>query len=448
MNRFPFDVPGQGKKENYTIIVTTLLCIALMIAFLLAGCIKEGASGKTVIHFVTWKPNIPGVMEEIIQIFETENPAIKIRRETGPHSSTAFHDLLTQKLKNKSEDVDVFLMDVIWPPEFAAAGWALPLNDLFPPPEQEKFMSSTILANTFKDNIYGVPLFIDSGVFYYRKDLLDKYQLPVPGTWQQMVDNAEWIVHEESKTNGELYGFSGQFKQYEGLVCNMQEYILSNGGSVADAENGTSGLGDAPAVEAVRFVRENIIGKAAPAGVLTYQEPESLDLFVQGKALFHRNWPYAWQISNDPEKSKVVGKVGIAKLPHFKGQESYSTLGGWQVGISNYSKNKEAAWTFVQFLTSGRVQKILALKAGRAPARKGLYEDAEILASYPHFRDMHEVFLTAYPRPGTPLYPAVSNVLQRYFSRAISSPDINLEKEAKGAAEEIEKILAMEKGGK
>ncbi len=61
---------------------------------------------------------------------------------------------------------------------------------------------------------------------------------------------------------------------------------------------------------------------------------------------------------------------------------------------------------------------------------------------------MKEVFLTAYPRPRTPLYPSVSNVLQRYFSKAISSPNINLEKEARAASEEIEKIIAMEKRGK
>jgi len=225
----------------------------------------------------------------------------------------------------------------------------------------------------------------------------------------------------------------------------MQEYILSNGGTILDPDTGKAGLAGKRAIEAVDFVRRKIIGKAAPVGVLTYQEPESLDIFIQGKAVFHRNWPYAWRVSNDPERSKVAGKVGIAKLPHFKGNRSYSTLGGWQVGISNYSQNKDAAWEFVKFLSSDRVQKILALKAGRAPTRKALYKDAEILKSYPHFSSLNDVFLTAYPRPRTPLYPAVSNVLQRYFSKAISSTDINLEKEAIAASEEIEKIIAMEK---
>jgi multiple sugar transport system substrate-binding protein len=257
---------------------------------------------------------------------------------------------------------------------------------------------------------------------------------------------AEWIVNEEAKSKTELYGFSGQFKQYEGLVCDMLEYILSNGGQIMYEETGKSGLAEKPALEAVQFVRESIIGKAAPEGVLTYQEPESLDVFIQGKAVFHRNWPYAWEVSNNPERSNIVGKVGITRLPHFKGNKSYSTLGGWQAGISNYSKNKMAAWEFVKFLTGKRAQKILALKGGRAPTRKALYDDPEILNLYPHFSDMKDVFLTSYPRPRTPLYPAVSNVLQRYFSKAISSPDIDLEKEARMASGEIEKIISLGKG--
>ncbi|MEF9437693.1 MAG: extracellular solute-binding protein, partial [Candidatus Mariimomonas ferrooxydans] len=132
--------------------------------------------------------------------------------------------------------------------------------------------------------------------------------------------------------------------------------------------------------------------------MLTYQEPESLDLFIQGKAVFHRNWPYAWEVSNNPERSAISRKVGITRLPHFPGGKSFSTLGGWQLGISNYSENKEAAWTFVKFLTSERIQKLLALKAGRAPTRRALYDNSEILRAYPHFSDMKDVFLTAYPR--------------------------------------------------
>ncbi|MEN8265257.1 MAG: ABC transporter substrate-binding protein [Nitrospirota bacterium] len=428
--------------------ILLLLCLLALCSIAISGCTEKVGDTRTTIHFITWKPNIPGVWEEIFSIFETDHPELKVERETGPHSSTAFHDLLTQKLKNKSKDVDVFLMDVIWPPEFAAAGWAAPLDDLFPPSEQSKFLGGTILANTYKGKIYGIPLFIDSGILYYRKDLLDKYGYNPPDTWTEMIEQANVIVLKEAEQGNNMFGFSGQFKQYEGLICDMMEYILSNGGEILNAETEKSGLADKPALDAVRFVRDNIIGKAAPAGVVTYQEPESLDVFLQGKAVFHRNWPYAWEVSNNPERSRVAGNVGISRLPHFKGNRSYSTLGGWQVGISSYSENREAAWTLAKFLTTEKVQKILAIKSGKAPTRKVLYNDSGILEANPHFADMKDVFLTSYPRPRTPLYPAVSNVLQRYFSKAISDNSIDLKNEAAAASKEIEKIIALEKSGK
>ncbi len=387
-------IKGTGKQTIRTSGKLFKLFLGLsLIASLFFGCTQDADNGKTRIHFVTWKANVPEAWDEIFRLFKEEHPGIEVITETGPHSSTAFHDLLTQKLKNRSTDVDVFLMDVIW-----------------------------------------------------RKDLLDRYRLPPPRTWDQMVVQAELITEEEKRLhNADFHGFSGQFKQYEGLVCNMMEYILSNGGHILNADTGKSGLAEKEAIDAVRFVRDNVIAKIAPRGVLTYQEPESLDLFVQGKAVFHRNWPYAWGVSNNPERSRIAGKVGIAKLPLFEGNQSYSTLGGWHAGISSYSKNKDAAWTFIQFLTSEKIQKVIALKAGKAPTRTSLYNDADILKSYPHFKDMKDVFLTAYPRPRTALYPAVSNVLQRYFSRAISSPDLNLEEEANKASREIEQILSLEK---
>ncbi len=423
--------------------VVFAILLAVLVMSLIIGCARTENDEKKIIRFITWKPNQPAVWEEIYTLFEAEHPDIRVIREVGPHSSTAFHDLLAQKLKNHSPDVDVFFMDVIWPPEFGSAGWALPLDELFPPREQKNFLNGPILANSYKDNIYGVPLFIDSGMLYYRKDLLKRYGFNPPETWPKMVKQAREIVFEESKRK-EMFGFSGQFKQYEGLVCNMMEYILSNGGRILNPQTEKCEIAEKPAVDAVRFVRNEIIGKIAPKGVLTYQEPESIAIFIQGKAVFHRNWPYAWEMSNNPERSKIEGMAGITKLPRFSGNKSYATLGGWQLGISSYSKNREAAWTFVRFLTSEKIQKHLALKAGLAPTRKALYKDTEIIQAYPQFSDMKTVFLTARPRPRTPLYPAVSNVLQRYFHKVISDPTSDIEKEACAASQEIDRIISLQ----
>ena len=426
-------------KKFFSIIFSAIIVLGV-----LSGCTSNKSADTVQIRFVAWRPNNPEVWKEIIDIFHRENPYIRILHEIGPHSSTAFHDLLTQKLKNKSKEVDVFFMDVIWPPEFGAAGWAMALDDIFSLKERGEFLPRTILANTYQGKIYGVPLFLDSGLLYYRKDLLEAYGFNPPTTWNELIFQAEKIVQEERKAGANMVGFAAQFKQYEGLVCDMMEFILGNNGEIID-EAGNSAIANKEAIEAVRFVRDETIGKIASTGVLTYQEPESLDLFMQGQAVFMRNWPYAWNHSNNPEMSRIVGKVGISKLPHFKGGKSFSTLGGWQLGISNYSENKKQAWKFIKFLTSERIQKLYAIKAGKAPTRKALYIDREIIQNNPHFVDMKEVFFTAYPRPRSPLYPAISNVLQRYFSRVISDPKSDIKREADRASEEIEKILSLVK---
>ena len=79
-------------------------------------------AAETQLHFVTWRPDPPWVWDQAIASFESQNPGLKVIREVGPHSSTEFHDLVTQKLRNRDPQMDVFFMDVIWPAEFAAAG--------------------------------------------------------------------------------------------------------------------------------------------------------------------------------------------------------------------------------------------------------------------------------------------------------------------------------------
>ena len=355
--------------------------ILLAVAWFFVGMAPTWAE-TTRLTFFTWKPNIPEPWIHLIQRFEAENPDIKIVRQVGPHSSTQFHAIVSQRLKNRDPSVDVFFMDVIWPSEFASAHWALDLTPQFGAGEQKKFLPGPIQANTFGERIYGLPAFLDAGLLYYRMDLLDKYGFGPPKTWDEMLAQGQKII--EGEGDPDLHIYSAQFKQYEGLVCDMLEFIWSNGGQVIDTRSGSVSLSEQASVEAITFVRDRIIGKAAPRGALNYEEPESLALFVQGKAVFHRNWPYAWTAANDLNKSKVAGKIGVGSLPAFQGHEPAATLGGWQFGISRWSAHQDEAWRFIRFMTSYESQKTLALEAGRAPTRRAVYEDPEIQAQMPH----------------------------------------------------------------
>jgi multiple sugar transport system substrate-binding protein len=197
------------------------------------------------------------------------------------------------------------------------------------------------------------------------------------------------------------------------------------------------------AKEAVRFVRDRIIREISHRGVLAYQEPESLTLFVQGRAIFHRNWPYAWDIANDSASSRVAGKVGITRLPSFAGGESAAALGGWQLGISRFSTRPELAWKFVRFMTGQEMQKRIAIFTGRAPARRDLYQDAEVLKKQPQLGSQFNALMQAVPRPRTPVYIPLSNILQRYFSSAIALPDSPIDRLAGLASRDIDRVLDL-----
>ena len=420
--------------------LTTIILLGMLTA--LCPVIRPAhADGPTTIVFLTWKPNQPEGWNRLIKRFEREHPNIRIKRQVGPHSSTEYHAIVTQRLRNRDPSVDVFLMDVIWPPEFATAGWALDLSSRFPMREQQDFLTGPMEANTWEGGIYGVPCYIGAGLFYYRKDLLVKYGFHPPQTWNEMIAQGETILEGEGDPGLVIY--SGQFKQYEGLVCDMMEFIWSNGGAAIDSRTGRVLLDKPAAVQAVSFVRDRIIGKAAPRGVLNYEEPESLDLFIQGKAMFHRNWPYAWAVADDPETSRVAGRVGMGRLPHFPGHDSASALGGWQFGINRYSKHPEAAWQFIRFMTSAASQKILALESGLAPTRRSVYEDPLIQQKAPHLKAFLPAFEKARPRPLSPVYPMISQELQRFFSRAIAEEGSDVPGMAEALSERIKRLVKL-----
>jgi multiple sugar transport system substrate-binding protein len=415
--------------------------IAMAYASIASACVARREPEAHELHVVTWKPAQPAVWDEAVHRFELAHPGITVKREIAPQSSSSFHDLLTQKLKNRDPTVDVYLMDVTWTAEFAAAGWALELDRYLAPAERAGFLPAALGAASAGEKIYAVPIFVDFGLLYFRKDLLEKYSLPVPSTWPELEREAARIVEAEGEAG--LVGYSAQLKQYEGLVCNMLELVAGGGGRLVDEAGRRATLEDTKTLDAVRWVRDHLIGAVAPRGVLTYEEPESLALFVQGKAVFHRNWPYAWEVSNNEAESRIVGKVGVAPLPRFPGGRSTSALGGWMYGINAYSRRPDDAWSFVRFMTSEETATLLAREAGLAPARTAPYGDAEVRRRRPVLAAAGAALEGIALRPRTPLYPAVSDALQRFFSAAIVTRTSDVEGLAAEADREIERYLEV-----
>lgn len=379
----------------------------------------------------------PNVFGGILRRFEREHPGITVRDEILPSSTDEQHQFYVINLEGRSPDFDVFSMDVIWVPEFARAGWLRDLSRLLENDERAHFFPGPMEAVTFNGSVYAVPWYIDAGVLYYRKDLLRKYGFTPPKTWYELVDIAQAITAREPG----VYGFVWQGKQYEGLVCNVLEFIWSNGGEVL--RDRTAVINSPENRAALSFMRDLIIKyRVTPPLVTTAIEEPTRHIFGNGRAVFMRNWPYAWELF-EQEASSIRGKVGVTLLPAFPGHAPASALGGWQLGVNRFSRNPEAAESLVRFLTSREIQKLLALTVGYKPTRKALYHDAELLRKQPLTAFLYDVFMTARPRPVTPYYMFITGVLQPEFSAVISG--IKSPADALGSAEkQITHILGAE----
>jgi len=358
----------------------------------------------------------PDAFRGLLDRFEAEHPGIRVRDESLPSSTDQQHQFYVISLDGRSADFDVLSMDVIWVQEFARAGWIRDLSPLLPPEERAAFFSGPIEAVTFEGHIYAVPWYIDAGLLYYRKDLLDKYGIAPPRTWEELVGAARTIL--DGQGDPRLTGFLWQGKQYEGLICNALEYIESAGGHVLDRD-GKLVLAGPPARRALTFMRDLTVRyKVSPPLVTTADEETTRRIFGDGRAVFLRNWPYAWNLF-ERKDSKIRGKIGVVPLPGFSGYSPAATLGGWQLGVNRRSRHPEAAEALIRFLTSAPIQKATALEIGYKPVRKALYRDGELLRAQPFFLDLYDVFLTARPRPVTPYYLMLSQVMQPEFSAAL-----------------------------
>ncbi|WFR98851.1 ABC transporter substrate-binding protein [Rhizobium tumorigenes] len=354
-----------------------------------------------------------------------------------PSSSTEVYQGLIQQLARRNGTPDVFTQDVVWIAGFAAAGWALPLDEYFPKEKRTDYFPGTVAACTYNEKLTALPWFVDSGMFYYRKDLVEKHGGKVPETWDEMATMAA----AAQKAGDAKFGYLWQGKQAEVLICDAVEIITSNGGSILAPDGKSSVVGDKAAIEAIQFLHDTINKtKISPQNVLSWDEEPSRQPFTSGEAMFMRNWSYVYPIAQDPKASQVVDKVAVAPLPHFAGGKSAACLGGYQLGVNANSKKREAAIEFLTWMSSPATQTRLALNFGLAPSRPAIFEDAKLKAEQPFMASLQSVFTGATPRPITPQYAKVTLALQSSISKALVSGDVKTELEA--AAAQINKIVA------
>lgn len=351
------------------------------------GCARTRDPRELVfLHQPLWGDRAPfdGLLDE----FRRAHPEIALVTRTVPSASDVLHQYLLTTLEGGG-DADVFVADTIWIPELARAGWIAALPEPGPDELRREFVAGAAASAIFENRTWAVPWWIDVGVLYTRTD-----RATPPRTYQELAA---------------LGGYLFQGRQYEGLVCNAYELIWGFGGG--------EGLAiDTPeAREALSFLASLVRDGIAPRLVTSAAEEECRRAFESGRGITMRNWPYAWA---ELQRGGLAGRVAMTAVPSRDGAPGHGCLGGWQLAMSSRVPRwkQPLAVALIRHLTSHDAQSLFARVYGRPPSRRTAYENTELES----LRLLAPIVEHARPRPVSPWYPRISDVLQGELSAIVS----------------------------
>jgi multiple sugar transport system substrate-binding protein len=353
----------------------------------------------------------PDILRKLLAEYTAANPGVKVSLEVGAASSDLHQKYLNVVLTARDPSLDLFLIDIIRPAQFAAAGWAEPL-DAYLGGEREAVMARYLpnyrAANTVGGRVIALPALADSMFLYYRKDLLEKYGERPPQTWPELARVSRRILDGERAPD--LQGISFQGKAVEGAVCTFLLPYWSLGGEIV--RDGRMSFERAKAEAGLAMWKGLIAQGVAKANASEISTDDTRKEFQAGKVVFAVGWGYAWNHFQNGAGTKVRGRVGVAKLPAMAGGESVSCMGGWNWAVSAFSRHKAEAVAVVRWLSSPAISRRLAIEGSFHPAIATVYADPEVLAAVPWFADALPVVASARPRPVTAVYRQVSDAIR------------------------------------
>lgn len=369
------------------------------------------AHAQTTLRIFTGGQQRPDVMRQIVDVYQRNNPNVKVEVEVGGATSEQQQQYLNTVLASKDSALDLVLIDVIRPAQWSAAQWAEPL-DAYLGAEKDAIMARYLpayrAANVVGGKVIALPYFADAQFLYYRKDLLEKYGLQPPKTWDELKAAAQKIMAGENNPN--LRGFETAGAPIEGTVCTFLVPMWGMGEDLL--KDGKLNLASEAAKKSFALWADLKEAKVTPPNLAEIPTDRIRQNFQAGNLIFGMTWGYVWNRSQNDNDSTVKGKVGVVPLPGFVYGQEATCIGGWQIAVSAFSKNKAEAVKLARFLSSPEVSKMQAILASHLPVFPGVYADLEVLKANPWFVEALPVLRVARSRPVSPRYTEVSEIIR------------------------------------
>lgn len=377
----------------------------------LAATTASVAAQETNLRIFTGGQQRPDVMRQILDLYEERNPDVSVEIEVGGATSEQQQQYLNTVLASQDSTLDVILIDVIRPAQWAAAGWAEPLDEYLGDERDaimERYLPAYREANIVDGQVISLPYFADAQFLYYRTDLLEEAGVEPPTTWDELQEAALAVMEAEGNEN--VAGFETAGAPIEGTVCTYLVPLWGAGGDLV--EGGELALDSENAVRPFELWGGMKETGVLPPNIAEIPTDRIRQDFQAGNLLFGMSWGYMWNRLQNDEDSQVKGDVGVIPLPGFQAEDAATCIGGWQLAVSAFSENKEAAVDLVRFLSSPEISEMQAILASHLPVFPEVYTDPDVLEANPWFEDALPVVQTARARPVTPSYPRVSEAIR------------------------------------
>ena len=384
---------------------------------------KNQNSDSNNITKIYFADNISPALQILINRFNekylNEIEVVPINLPFSKFSTNERKELLARSLRSKSDLIDVFAADLIWSARFAK--WVHPLNSFIDSSELNLILNYSLESCYYDENLVALPLYIDVGLMYYRRDILEKYpqfhileeNLKKSITWEDFIELGESFF----KGVEPFYMFPA--KNYEGLVCSLAELIISQNASLFSKDTLTI---NTPESKRALQLLVDLVNRyhLTPSAVLNFDEYQSYVYSLKNDAIFFRGWSGFMQNHNRIiEEAGKTGLFGVAALPHFKGSIPVSAFGGWNLMISRSSKHPEKAVKFLKFALMKENQEMMFSIGGYLPVNYKVYEDKEFVEQH-EFLDYYQNLLKrGVHRPYTPDYTKKSDIISFYIHQAI-----------------------------
>jgi len=314
-------------------------------------------------------------------------------------------------------------------------------------PEKELYVNLWNEISWYGGKPYGFPFTAITMFLWYRADLVNDpteragfkakfgYDLKAPQNWKEYKDMAIWFTRPEKG----FYGTAIQGKRHVALWYEWLNFLYSFNGDILDTDKGYKYgpiiINSPEAIESLDYYKSLV--QYSPSDTLNYDWDGAMAAMQQNKIFECIMWNDATYAVEDPKQSTVAGKMGFDMVPQGKGGK-VGQVEGWTYLIPTDSKNKEAAYLFIQWALQYNNQLEQHLNGGASP-RPDVYAhpDVKKLTYSKAAMDTNAVSL---PKATFPESPQMTDIIVLALSDALAGKKSSKES-LDWAAQEIHKLL-------